>query len=131
MSGAARAFELYRQLINTHDFDVLEEQVLDSSITCVFSNAVHRGLAAVRIEFEQAWRELPDEVYHMTDPEWIYEGPEAALAIFRYQFEGTGLDGQTIRGSGCGTHVFRQTSRGWRLVYEHLSADAPANREDA
>ncbi|HEX8222772.1 MAG TPA: nuclear transport factor 2 family protein [Allosphingosinicella sp.] len=125
MQGPEEAFDLYRKLINDHDFHVLEELVIDPAITCVFGNIVHRGMAAVRAAFEAAWSDLPDETYEMSEPEWVPSGSDIAVVLFRYAFQGT-RQGQPVVGSGCGTNVYRLSSRGWRLVHEHLSADSTA-----
>ena len=122
-SGPEPAFELYRSLINSHDFSLLEEHVVDGSITCVFGQQVHRGLAAVRTEFERAWLELPDEHYEMSDAEWLIVGSETAVALFDYRFAGNDRQGKRVVGKGRGTNVYRLTPHGWRLAHEHLSPD--------
>ena len=122
MHGPQEAFDIYRKLINDHDFDLLEKGVIDPAITCVFGHIVHRGLAAVREAFESAWSALPDEWYEMSDPEWLASGSDTAVVLFRYAFRGT-RQGQQVIGSGHGTNVYRQRPNGWRLVHEHLRAD--------
>jgi predicted ester cyclase len=89
MQEPEEAFELHRRLINDHDFDILEERVMDPVITCVFGNIVHRGMTAVRAAFEAAWSDLPDEWYEMSDPEWLVSETETAVVLFRYAFRGT------------------------------------------
>ncbi len=125
MQGPEEAFELYRRLINDHDFDILEERVIDPAITCVFGNIVHRGMAAVREAFEAAWSELPDEWYEMSDAEWLVSGTQTAIVLFRYAFRGT-RQGHPVVRRGRGTNVYCLSSGSWRLVHEHLSADPAA-----
>jgi hypothetical protein len=48
MHGPKEAFDLYRKLINNHDFDLLAQKVTDPAITCVFGHIIHRGLSAAR-----------------------------------------------------------------------------------
>jgi ketosteroid isomerase-like protein len=123
VDGPAQAFDRYRKLINSHDFSLLEEYVVDESITCVFGPRLHRGLSAVRTEFERAWLDLPDEHYEMSDPEWLITSSDTAVALFDYSYEGNDQQGKRVVGKGRGTNVYRLTSHGWRLAHEHLSPD--------
>lgn len=123
------AFERYRTLINTHDFDRLAEEVIAPDALFVFTDKSHRGLEAVRAAFLHTWSILPDEVYTMTDAEWLARDENTALVVFRYGYRGTLKNGQTLAGGGHGTNLYKRTPAGWRLAYEHLSHDprpAPA-----
>ena len=86
---AEGVFQLYRGLINSHDFDLLERHVIAPDAVFVFSDRREEGIAAVRAGFERTWSILPDEVYEMTDPEWLIDGPDAAACAFRYSYRGT------------------------------------------
>lgn len=123
------AFERYRSLINTHDFDRLAEEVIAPDALFVFTEKTHRGLEAVRAAFNRTWSILPDEVYSMTDAEWLARDANTALVVFRYSYKGTMKNGQPLAGGGHGTNLYKRTPAGWRLAYEHLSHDpqpAPA-----
>ena len=119
------AFERYRTAINSHDFDRLAQLVIAPDAVFVFTDGVHRGEAAIRAAFEAAWSTIPDEVYTMSDPEWLARDERTALVAFRYAYRGTTRDGSSIAGGGRGTNLFVRTTDGWRLRYEHLSSDPP------
>lgn len=124
------AFERYRELINTHDFDRLAEEVVADDALFVFTDKVHRGMDEVRAAFNRTWSVLPDEVYTMTDAEWLTRDRDSAVVVFRYSYKGTLKNGQTLSGGGHGTNLYKRTPAGWRLAYEHLSHDpkpAPAS----
>ena len=124
------AFERYRQLINTHDFERLAQTVIAPDALFVFTEKTHRGLSEVRAAFEQTWSVLPNEVYAMTDAQWLARDSSSALVVFRYSYRGTTKNGQVLSGGGHGTNLYKHTPAGWRLAYEHLSHDpkpAPAS----
>ena len=117
------AFERYRTFINTHDFERLADQVIAPDALFVFTEKSHRGLDAVRAAFQNTWSILPDEVYAMSQPEWLARDRDTALVVFRYSYKGTLKSGQALSGGGHGTNLYKRTPAGWRLAYEHLSHD--------
>lgn len=120
---AEGVFHLYRGLINSHDFDLLERHVIAPDAVFVFSDRREEGIAAVRAGFERTWSILPDEVYEMTDPEWLIDGPDAAACAFRYSYRGTLADGRPLSGGGQGINLFRRAEGRWRLIFEQLTPD--------
>ncbi|AYG94931.1 nuclear transport factor 2 family protein [Brevundimonas naejangsanensis] len=120
---AEGVFQLYRGLINSHDFDLLERHVIAPDAVFVFSDRREEGIAAVRAGFERTWSILPDEVYEMTDPEWLIDGPDAAACAFRYSYRGTLADGRPLSGGGQGINLFRRAEGRWRLTFEQLTPD--------
>ena len=126
---AEAAFERYRTLINTHDFDQLAASVIAPDALFVFTDKAHRGLEEVRAAFNRTWSVLPDEVYTMTGAQWLAQDVTSALVVFRYDYRGTTKEGLALSGGGHGTNLYKKTPSGWRLAYEHLSHDpkpAPA-----
>ena len=117
------AFDRYRQLINTHDFDRLAASVIAADALFVFTEKKHRGIEEIRAAFNQTWSVLPDEVYTMTDAQWLARDSHSALVAFRYTYRGTMKNGQSLSGGGHGTNLYKRTPAGWRLAYEHLSHD--------
>jgi ketosteroid isomerase-like protein len=122
-ASAGGVFEAYRRLINRHDFDLLERDVIAPEAVFVFSDRREQGVAAVRAGFERTWSILPDEVYEMTEPEWLIETSDAAVCTFRYRYRGTMADGRPLSGSGQGAHLFRRLDGRWRLALEQLTPD--------
>ena len=117
------AFERYRQLINTHDFDQLAASVVAADALFVFTEKKHRGIGEIRAAFNQTWSLLPDEVYTMSEAQWLARDSHSALVVFRYTYRGTLKNGQPLSGGGHGTNLYKRTPAGWRLAYEHLSHD--------
>lgn len=117
------AFERYKVEINSHDFDRLARDVIAEDAIFIFTDAEHRGLAEVRAAFNRTWSVIPDEVYTMSDAEWLAKDKDSALVAFRYGYRGTTKDGKPLSGGGRGTNLYRRTADGWRLAYEHLSHD--------
>lgn len=126
---ARLAFDRYRRLINLHDFDLLAGQVIAPDAVFVFSDRLERGLDAVRASFLRTWAILPDEIYAMSDPEWLLDGRDGAACAFRYAYAGTMTSGRRLTGGGRGVILLRPGGRGWRVVYEHLTP-APAAAPD-
>lgn len=120
---AEGVFQLYRGLINSHDFDLLERYVIAPDAIFVFSDQRHEGIAAVRAGFERTWSILPDEVYEMSEGEWLIDGPNSAACTFRYSYRGTLADGRPLSGGGQGINLFRRTEGHWRLTFEQLTPD--------
>ena len=117
------AFDRYRHLINTHDFDQLAASVIAPDALFVFTEKTHRGIEEIRAAFNRTWSVLPDEVYAMTDVQWLARDSQSALVAFRYSYRGTTKNGKALSGGGHGTNLYKRTPTGWRLAYEHLSHD--------
>ena len=122
------AFERYRAEINRHDFDRLAKEVIAPDALFVFTEKMHRGLDEVRAAFNATWSVLPNEVYSMSEPEWLARDENSALVAFRYRYKGTLKDGKVLEGGCRGTNLYKRTPTGWRLAYEHLSHD-PARQQ--
>ncbi len=116
-------FERYKVEINSHDFDRLARDVIAEDAIFIFTDAEHRGIAEVRAAFHRTWSVIPDEVYTMSDAEWLAKDRDSALVAFRYGYRGTTKDGTPLSGGGRGTNLYKKTPEGWRLAYEHLSHD--------
>ena len=122
-SSAQDLFQLYRDLINAHDFDLLAERVIAPDAVFIFSDRRDQGLEAVRAGFERTWRIIPDEVYRMTDPVWIIDDPQTAVCTFDYSYSGTTTSGTGLSGGGQGITVLRRRQGQWRLCLEQLTPD--------
>jgi ketosteroid isomerase-like protein len=88
-----------------------------------FSDGSHRGLPAIRAAFEATWAALGNDSYWLDDIEWLAEADTAAVCLYRFNWRGT-ADGRAISGHGRGTTAFALIDGQWRIVHEHLSADA-------
>lgn len=117
---ARSAFDFYCTAINEHCFDALETNVFHPDIVCRFDADIFKGLASVRSAFESAWARIPDEIYRMTDHNWLLECEALAVVAFRYSYSGHSQSGQVEMGGGTGINCFTLTAEGWRLIFEDL-----------
>jgi hypothetical protein len=83
----------------------------------------------VRAAFNRTWATLPDEVYSMTNAEWLSLDEQSALVTFQYRYRGTMPNGTSLEGGGFGTNLYRMNGKRWWLVYEHLSPDPKLVRQ--
>lgn len=63
---------------------------------------------------------IKEEVYTLTDLEWIAESGQAAVCTYTFNWKGI-IDGQPFEGKGRGTSCFCKEDDGWKIVHEHLS----------
>lgn len=117
--SAREVLERYGALINTHDFSRLAP-LIAPDCQFWFSSGTHRGLDAARRAFETTWSRIEDEVYSITDVEWICEGDRAAACTYTFRWRGV-IDGAPREGAGRGTTCLRLEADGWKVVHEHLS----------
>ncbi|WP_297801941.1 nuclear transport factor 2 family protein [uncultured Brevundimonas sp.] len=125
--GASEVLQAYRRLINRHDFDLLEQQVIAHDAVFVFSNLRHEGIAAIRSNFERTWSILPDEVYSMSDVVWLFSCDEHAACTLRYHYSGKTTEGRRMEGGGQGVLIFGRRQGQWRLMLEQLTPDTRRN----
>jgi ketosteroid isomerase-like protein len=109
----------YEQATNSHDIDRVVPMIAEDA-TYWFSDGSHRGLAEIKVAIERTFATIQDEVYAITDLEWVTLS--AGHAACRYRFSWTGLiDGQPRSGHGRGTNVIVRRDGQWRMAHEHLS----------
>ena len=118
--SAKEILKKYKIEINKHDFNLLEPLI---STDCVFwfSSGSHHGLAQARKAFEKTWAAILEEVYSISDVQWIAESDHAAVCIYTFHWSGL-VNGQKREGKGRGTSCFRREQDEWKIVHEHLSA---------
>lgn len=117
--SARDVFERYGVEINAHDFDRLLP-LLARDCTFYFSSGTHRGLVEARAAFERTWRLIADEVYSVTEVQWVADGETSAACTYVFHWSGV-VGGEPREGGGRGTSVFALRDGSWRIVHEHLS----------
>ena len=110
----------YEQASNSHDIDRVVPMIAEDAAYW-FSDGSYRGLAEITGAIERTFQAIRDEVYEITDLEWVVLSAE--YAVCRYRFGWTGLiGGQPGSGRGRGTNVVVKRDGGWKMLHEHLSS---------
>jgi uncharacterized protein (TIGR02246 family) len=109
----------YEQATNSHDLTRLAPLIALDAVYW-FSDGSHRGRDAVLSAIAGTFATILDEVYQITDLEWITA--DHAHAVCRYQFTWTGtVNGLSKSGNGRGTNVLVNNDGAWQMLHEHLS----------
>ena len=80
----------------------------------------HPGVR-IKMAIERTFATIHDEVYEITDLEWVALGMEHAVCRYRFSWTGV-IDGQPRSGRGRGTNVVIRRDGEWRMLHEHLSS---------
>lgn len=119
VTSAQALLEKYKIEINKHNFDALEP-LISRDCKFWFSSGTFVGLEQTRKAFEKTWGLIKEEVYSLTDVEWIAESELAAVCTYTFHWKGV-IDGKPSEGKGRGTSCFRKENDGWKITHEHLS----------
>lgn len=119
INSAQALLEKYKVEINKHNFDTIEP-LISKDCKFWFSSGTFVGLEQTRNAFEKTWGMIKDEVYTLTDLEWIADADKAALCTYTFHWKGL-INGELCEGKGRGTSCFRKEEDGWKIVHEHLS----------
>lgn len=111
----------YERRLAGHDFGAVAP-LISSSAVFWFNDGSYVGLDAIREAFERTFAALPNERYWLEDVEWLAEGADVALCVYRFRWTAK-KDGREFSGGGRGTTVMRREADDWKIVHEHLSAE--------
>jgi ketosteroid isomerase-like protein len=117
--SAQDLLEKYKIEINTHDFNKVSP-LLSEDCTFWFSSGTYVGLQATQQAFEKTWQLIKNEVYTISDTQWISESDKSAVCIYTYHWKGL-INGVECEGLGRGTSCFRAENGNWKIIHEHLS----------
>ncbi len=109
----------YERRTNTHQFAQVAELIAEDAVYW-FSSGSYRDLSEIGAAFEATWKLIQNEVYTISEVEWLTVGEDSATVLYRYHWKGL-IDGKESQGFGRGTNVLRKTKSGWKIVHEHLS----------
>lgn len=118
--SANELLEKYKIEINSHDFNRIE-QLISKDCKFWFSSGTFHGLEQTRKAFEKTWSMIQNEVYSISDVEWLWSNDESATCTYTYHWTGL-ISGQQREGKGRGTYCFRVEDGQWKIIHEHLSA---------
>jgi len=110
----------YEQANNSHDIDRVVPMIAEDA-TYWFSDGSYQGLEEIRGAIERTFQAIGDEVYQITDLEWVVLSAEHAVCRYRFWWTGV-IDGQPSSGRGRGTNVVVKRPGGWKMQHEHLSS---------
>jgi ketosteroid isomerase-like protein len=110
----------YEAATNSHDLTQLAPLIAADAVYW-FTDGSHRGRDAVLAAIGETFAAIHDEVYRITELEWVMAS--GSHAVCRYHFAWTGIvAGQPRSGSGRGTNVLVRNDGAWQMLHEHLSA---------
>lgn len=110
----------YEQANNSHDIDRVAPLIAEDA-TYWFSDGSYQGIAAITSAIERTFASIRDEVYQISELEWVVLSREAAVCRYRFRWEGL-IDGTPKSGRGRGTNVITRCDGTWRMLHEHLSS---------
>ncbi|WP_307215400.1 nuclear transport factor 2 family protein [Microbacterium sp. SORGH_AS_0888] len=117
---AADFLREYERRTNAHGIEALCELIADDA-TYWFTDGSHRGVDAIAAAISETFRTIPDEIYRISDVEWVHVAEDAATVRYRFDWAGT-IDGRPASGSGRGTNVMTRVHGRWLMQHEHLSS---------
>ena len=110
----------YEEATNSHDVDHLAPLIAPDAVYW-FSDGSHRGRENVLAAITETFATIRDEVYTISDLEWITVSSDSAVCRYSFSWTGT-IDGRVRSGSGRGTNVLTNTNGTWQMLHEHLSS---------
>lgn len=117
--SAKELIKRYEIEINKHDFNLMVPLVSEGC-KFWFTSGTYTGLEQTRNAFEKTWNMIKEEVYSLSELEWIVDSDHAAVCTYTYHWKGL-IDGQFREGKGRGTSCLRKEIGGWKIIHEHLS----------
>ncbi|WML50061.1 nuclear transport factor 2 family protein [Neobacillus sp. PS3-34] len=115
-----KALEGYIQATNTHVFENVSKFVAPEAVYW-FTKKECIGLKEIEEYFINSWNLIKDEVYSISNVNWISMDEKSATCLYTYHWEGY-YNGDLIKGFGNATNVFIIINNEWKLIHEHLSS---------
>jgi len=109
----------YDRLTNAHDLERWRELVADDA-TYWFTDGSFEGIEAIAGAVRRTFEEIQDEVYTISDVEWVCASPEWAVVRYRFHWVGY-IKGERREGRGRGTNAMVKRDDRWQMIHEHLS----------
>lgn len=87
-----------------------------------FTDRTCTSINEIQSYFENSWNTIKDEVYSISDVNWLVVEQKTATCIYTYHYEGV-YNERFVSGSGRATNVFiKENEEEWKLIHEHLSS---------
>jgi ketosteroid isomerase-like protein len=111
--------ENYIAATNSHSFENVAKYVSPEAVYW-FTNKECKNIKEIEEYFNNTWNLIKNEVYRISDVNWIGIDNNIATCLYTYHWEGY-HNGNFVSGTGNATNVFKKTDSGWKLIHEHLS----------
>lgn len=109
----------YGRRTNAHDVGRWRELVADDA-TYWFTDGSFEGIEAIADAVQRTFDEILDEVYTITDIQWVCATVECAVVRYRFHWVGY-INGHQHEGRGRGTNAMAKRDGRWQMTHEHLS----------
>ncbi|MUK87845.1 DUF4440 domain-containing protein [Ornithinibacillus sp. L9] len=114
--------EEYIKSTNTHHFENVK-QLLHPNAVYWFSDKTCTSVEEIHNYLENSWNIIKEEVYSVSDIQWLVVDENSATCIYTYHYEGY-YNESFVSGSGRATNVFiKDHDQKWKLIHEHLSSN--------
>lgn len=110
----------YERATNTHNFNQVRPFIKRDAVY-FFSEGTYRGIDEIESAFQRNWSQVQEEIYSITDVEWIHYSGTMATCIYHYYWRGI-YKGQEKEGRGRGTNSMVKEDGKWKMIHEHLSS---------
>lgn len=109
----------YEQAANSCDFDNVAPLINDEAVFW-FTNGTFTGKQAIRQAFEDTWSKIKNEVYAISNVEWLANNDDIAVCVYDFTSDSI-VNGERQVYKGRGTNVLKKSDGNWQIVHEHLS----------
>jgi ketosteroid isomerase-like protein len=110
----------YGECANVRDLGRWRELVAEDA-TYWFTDGSFEGIDAIVAAVQRTYEAIQDEVYTISDVEWVCASGDSAVARYRFRWTGF-VAGEKRGGQGRGTNAMVKRDGRWQMVHEHLSA---------
>ena len=111
----------YIKATNTHNFDNVKKLLHPNAIYW-FTDRTCTSINEIQSYFENSWNTIKDEVYSISDVNWIVVEQKTATCLYTYHYKGV-YNNRFVTGCGRATNVFlKDNKEEWKLIHEHLSS---------
>lgn len=109
----------YVNFTNTQDTGKVID-LIDDEAEYWFADGTYKGKQQIFQALANTFNHLKFKTYHIFDVEWLYTNAHNACCRYKYQWE-CEINGILEKGFGRGTNIMVHTSKGWKMLHEHLS----------
>ena len=109
----------YERAANGHDLERILPLIADDA-TYWFTDGSYRGREEIAGALERTFAAIQDEVYEISELEWVALTEELAACRYRFSWRGM-VDGRPTSGRGRGTNIVIKRDGAWQVMHEHLS----------